>query len=347
METKMKAAVMQKIRKMELVERPIPDIKEDEVLVKVEYVGICGSDLHYYEQGFIGDYVVKPPFVLGHECGGTVVKIGNEVKNIKLGDKVALEPGKTCGKCEFCKKGQYNLCSEVQFFATPPVNGVFQEYVAHAADLCFKIPDSMDTLEAALIEPMAVGFHAANQGEVHLGQTVAVFGAGCIGLASMQACIAMGASRVIVVDVVDKRLEKAKELGAWGVINGNKEQVIKEIMKLTENKGVDVAVETAGTEITTNQSIHAVKKGANIVLVGYGKTGKMNLEMSRALDKEITFKTVFRYRNIYPMAIDAAASGKVNLKGMVTNIFTLDEIQKAMDMSIEQKEDIVKSVIKM
>ena len=162
MDGKMKVAVMEDIGKMNLVERPIPKPQKNEVLVKLEYVGICGSDLHYYEHGRIGDYIVKPPFVLGHEASGIIVEIGENVKNLKLGDRVALEPGKTCGNCEFCKKGLYNLCPDVVFFATPPVDGVFQEYVAHEAALCFKLPDNMTTLEGALIEPLAVGFHACN-----------------------------------------------------------------------------------------------------------------------------------------------------------------------------------------
>lgn len=342
----MKAAVMQGIGKMELIERPVPEPKADEVLVKIEYVGVCGSDLHYYESGAIGNYIVNPPFVLGHEAGGTVVKVGEAVTHLKVGDKVALEPGKTCGKCEFCREGKYNLCKDVIFFATPPVDGVFQEYAAHEAALCFKIPDNMDTMEAALIEPLAVGFHAAKQGEAQLGQTAVVFGAGCIGLVSMMACMAMGVSKIYVVDIMKKRLDKAKELGASEVIDGSECDAVEKIMELTHGRGADLAIETAGTEITANQAIHAVRKGSNIVLVGYGKSGKMNLEMSLALDKEVTFKTVFRYRHIYPMAIEAVASGKVNLKGIVTNIFELDDIQNAMDRSVADKADIVKSVIK-
>ena len=155
MEGSMKVAVMTDVAKVELTERPIPVPGEDEVLVRVEYVGVCGSDLHYYEAGGIGANIVKPPFVLGHEAGGTVVEVGAKVKHLRVGDRVALEPGKTCGHCEFCKTGKYNLCPDVIFFATPPVDGVFQEYVAHEADLCFKIPENMDTMEAALIEPLA------------------------------------------------------------------------------------------------------------------------------------------------------------------------------------------------
>lgn len=136
----MKTAVMLGVGKIGFEDRPIPQPKDDEVLVKLEYVGICGSDLHYYETGAIGNYVVKPPFVLGHEAGGVVVKAGKGVKGLQVGDRVALEPGKTCGHCEFCKQGKYNLCPDVVFFATPPVDGVFCEYVAHPADLCFKLP---------------------------------------------------------------------------------------------------------------------------------------------------------------------------------------------------------------
>ena len=308
---------------------------------------MCSSDLmHYYETGAIGDYVVEPPFVLGHEPGGTVVEVGSNVTHLKVGDKVALEPGKTCGHCEFCRQGKYNLCPDVVFFATPPVDGVFQEYVAHEAALCFKLPDNVSTLEGALIEPLAVGFHAANQGGAHAGQTAVVMGTGCIGLVSMMALKAEGVSRVYVVDVMAKRLEKALELGADGVINGKDEDAVEAVRRLTGGMGCDLVIETAGTEITTRQAVHMAKKGASIVLVGYSKTGEITLPMSLALDKELTFKTVFRYRHIYPMAIDAVAAGRVNLKGIVTDIFDFDDIQNAMDRSVADKANIVKAVVK-
>lgn len=346
MEKKMKVAVMNGVGKMGFVEREIPQPADNEVLVKLEYVGICGSDMHYYETGRIGDYVVEPPFVLGHEPGGVVVEVGKNVTHLKVGDRVALEPGKTCGHCEYCREGKYNLCPDVVFFATPPVDGVFQEYVAHEAALCFKLPENVDTLEGALIEPLAVGFHAANQGGAHAGQTAVVFGTGCIGLVSMMALKAEGVSRVYVVDIMQKRLDKAMELGATGVINSMNTDVQEEIGRLTEGKGVDLVIETAGMEVTTRQAIHVTKKGATIVLVGYSKTGEMTLPLSLALDKELTFKTVFRYRHIYPMAIEAVASGKVNLKGIVSNIFNFDDIQAAMDKSVSDKANIVKSVVK-
>ena len=342
MEGKMKVAVMEGIGKMGFTERPIPTPKDDEVLVKLEYVGICGSDLHYYEHGRIGDYIVEPPFVLGHEPGGTVVEVGKDVKHLKVGDRVALEPGKTCGHCEFCKTGRYNLCPDVIFFATPPVDGVFQEYVAHEADLCFKLPDNVDTMEGALIEPLAVGFHAAKQGGAAMGQTAVVTGSGCIGLVTMMALKALGVDQVYVVDIMQKRLDKAMELGATGVINGREKDTVEELMKLTNGRGVDLAIDTSGTEICVKQGMEALVKGGTQVLVGYSASGNMNLPTSLICDKEISIKSVFRY----PLAIQAVAEGKVNLKGIVTNIFELDDIQNAMDRSVNEKADIVKSVVK-
>lgn len=342
----MRVAIMEGIGKMGFTQRPIPTPKEDEVLVKLEYVGICGSDMHYYETGAIGDFVVRAPFVLGHEPGGTVVEVGSKVTHLKVGDRVALEPGKTCGHCRYCREGKYNLCPDVVFFATPPVDGVFQEYVAHEADLCFKLPDNVSTLEGALIEPLAVGFHAAIQGDAHLGQKAVVMGAGCIGLVSMMALKARGVQDVYVVDVMDKRLDKAMELGATAVINGKKEDVVARLNELTGGMGTDLAIDTAGSEFTVRQAILAAAKGSTIVLVGYSRTGEMNLPTDFILNKELTLKSVFRYRHIYPIAIEAVASGKVNLKGIVSNIFPLSDIQRAMDESVRNKADIVKSVIK-
>ena len=346
MEGKMKVAVMEGIGKMGYLERDIPVPEDDEVLVKLEYVGICGSDLHYYETGRMGDCIVEPPFVLGHEPAGVVVKTGKNVTHLKPGDRVALEPGKTCGHCEFCRQGKYNLCPDVIFFATPPVNGVFQEYAAHEAGLCFKLPDNVDTMEGALIEPLAVGFHAAIEGGARIGQTAVITGAGCIGLVTLLALKAMGLTNIIVVDIMQNRLEKALELGATAVINGKEQDTVQEILRLTGGRGCDISFETAGTNITTEQLIRASRKGSNIVLVGYSSDGMLTMPSGLALDKELTFKTIFRYRHIYPMAIDAVAGGKVNLKGIVTNVFNFDDIQHAMDASVKEKATIVKSVVK-
>jgi L-iditol 2-dehydrogenase len=289
---------------------------------------------------------VQPPFVLGHESGGTVIETGSEVTHLRKGDRVALEPGKTCGHCEFCRSGKYNLCPDVIFFATPPVDGVFQEYVAHEAALCFKLPDTVSTMEGALIEPLAVGFHAALTGEGRIGQTALVTGAGCIGLVSMLALKAQGVSRVYVTDVVPKRLEKAKSLGADVVINAAEQKVPQVVQELTGGRGVDLIIETSGNEGSAGDAIESAKKGGVMVFVGYSKSGMMNLPISTALNKELSFKTIFRYRHIYPLAIDAVARGAVNIKDIVTNLFDFDDIQNAMDKSVHNKIDIVKSVIK-
>ena len=341
----MKTAVMTGIGQMAFEDRPVPVPGPHDALVRIEKVGICGSDLHYFETGRIGDYIVEPPFVLGHEAAGTVTDVGAQVTHLVPGDRVALEPGITCGTCEFCKSGKYNLCPDVVFFATPPIDGTFQEYVIHPADLCFKLPDSVSTLEGALIEPLAVGFHAARQGRAQLGQTAVVFGSGCIGLVSMMALKAMGLSEVYVVDVLDARLAKATELGATGIINGMSSNSIEEVARLTKGRGCDLVIETSGSGIAADQAVRMARKGGTIVMVGYGPSGSITLPMSLALDKELRFETVFRYRHIYPLAIQAVADGRVNLKGIVTHTFAFDDVQQAMDASISDKATIVKAVV--
>jgi L-iditol 2-dehydrogenase len=235
----------------------------------------------------------------------------------------------------------------VVFFATPPVDGVFQEYVAHEAALCFKLPDNVNTLEGALIEPLAVGFHAANQGNAHIGQTAVVFGAGCIGLVSMMALKAQGVSRVYVVDCMEKRIKKAIELGADHGINFQDNNPVKIIKELTGGNDCDLIIETSGAEIAVQQAVEIGRKGACIVMVGYNNNGMVNVPMNAAMDKEQRFETIFRYRHIYPMAIDSVASGKVNLKDIVTHTFDFNDIHNAMETSIVDKANIVKAVVKM
>ena len=346
MEGLMKVAVMTDINQVKVESRPIPKPGPGEVLVKTEYVGICGSDLHYFETGRIADFVVECPFVLGHEASGEVVELGQGVTNLKLGDRVAMEPGTTCGECEYCRTGKYNLCPDVVFFATPPVQGVFQEYVAHEANLCFKLPDNVSTMEGALVEPLAIGFYAVKTANAQAGQTVVVFGAGCIGYMTLLALRAVGVRKIIVIDILENRLEKAEELGAWKTINGLKEDVLSEVMRLTENKGCDLVIDTSGNEKCVGQAIEMIKKGCNILLLGYSHNDRMDLPISLAINKEITFKTIFRYRHMYPVAIDAIAGGVIDVKPMITNIYELDNIQEAMSQSANNKETIIKSIIK-
>ena len=343
-----KGAFMRGTDKMIIKEIEVPEVGEKEALVQLEYVGICGSDVHYFHHGNCGAYKVnlEEDYMLGHECAGTVVKVGANVKDLKVGDKVALEPGITCGQCEFCKAGKYNLCPDVVFLATPPVQGCYEEYIAFPENMCFKLPENMTTKEGCLIEPLSVGFHAANQGDVQVGESVVILGAGCIGLVTLLACKAHGAGNIIVADIVDARLEKAKELGATHVINSKEVNALEEIARLTGGKGADKVFETAGSPITIAQTAFAVKRGGTITLVGLSAQEEINYNFAQIMDKEATIKSVFRYRNIYPKAIEAVSAGAIDVNGIVTHEFDLEHIQEAFEEAINNKTDLVKAVIK-
>lgn len=343
-----KGAFMRGIDKMIIKEIPVPEIGKKEVLVSLEYVGICGSDVHYFHNGCCGSYKVdlSEDYMLGHECAGTIVKVGEEVENLKVGDRVALEPGITCGECEQCKSGHYNLCPDVVFLATPPVQGCNEEYIAFPENMCFKLPDNVSTKEGALIEPLSVGFYASEQGGVKTGDTVVILGSGCIGLVTLLACKAHGAGKIIVADLVETRLQKALELGATEVINSGKEDALKKIEELTNGRGADVVFETAGSPVTIAQTPFIVRRGGTITLVGISAKEEINYNFAQIMDKEATIKSVFRYRNIYPKAIAAVSSGAINVKGIVTHEFDLDHIQEAYDEAVNNKTDLVKAVIK-
>lgn len=340
-----KAVFMTGIKQLEIRDVEMPEPKAGEVLIKLEYVGICGSDVHYLEFGKIGDFVVEGDFILGHECAGTVVSAGEGVSSLKPGDRVALEPGVTCGHCEFCKTGRYNLCPSVEFLATPPFQGSLSKYIAHPADMCFKLPENVSTKEGALVEPLAVGLHAAGQGGVKLGSTVVVLGAGCIGLVSLLACRAFGASDVTVVDVIPKRLEMAKKLGAKNVINAAEQDAAAELNKLHAD-GVDIVIEAAGNPGTIAQTALFVKNGGTVVLVGLAPVDVIPYNFAKIMNKEATIKSVFRYRNIYPMAINAIEGGFIDVSKIVTHEFSFEDTAKAFDFVINNKTEVVKAVIK-
>ena len=342
-----KAVFMTGINKLETREVPMPAVKDNEVLVKIEYVGICGSDTHYLEFGRIGDFVVEGDFILGHECAGVVEKIGSKVRTLKVGDKVALEPGQTCGQCEYCKNGKYNLCQDVVFFATPPYHGCLMNYVAYPETMAFKLADNMSTKDGALVEPFAVGIHSANLGEVKLGSSAIILGAGCIGLMTLAACKAMGAGDVTVVDVMDKRLEAAKKLGATRVFNAKKQDVKKDLLAVTDGKGVDIVFETAGTVETISLTPYLVTSGGKIVLIGMAPQDIIPFNISKILAKEASIVSVFRYRNIYPQAISAISNGAVDLSGIVTHEFGFEETAKGFDFVINNKSDVVKAMIRL
>lgn len=343
-----RGAFMRGTDKMIIKDIPKPTAGPGNVVVSIEYVGICGSDVHYFHSGRVGAYEVdlSQDYMLGHECGGVVVEVGEGVTDLKVGDKVALEPGLTCGECEFCKEGKYNLCPDVIFLATPPVQGCNMEFIEYPASYAFKLPEHLTTKEGALIEPLSVGMHAANQAEVGVGHTVVILGAGCIGLTTLLSAKAHGCGTVIVSDLVDARLAKAKELGADYVLNGKEVDVLEEVRRITDGRFADKVFETAGSPVTIKQTPFLAKRGGTVTLVGISTKPEIDYNFAQVMDKELTIKSVFRYRNIYPRAIAAVASGAIKVDGIVTHEFDFDHIQDAYDEAVNNKTDLVKAVIK-
>lgn len=331
---------------MKIQDAPMPEPKDDEVLLKVEYVGICGSDIHGFESGpFIPPKDPNQKIGLGHECGGTVVGVGSKVKKIKVGDRVNIEPGIPCGKCKFCLSGHYNICPDVDFLATQPnYKGALTNYITHPESLTYKLPDQMDTMEGALVEPAAVGMHAAMEADVKPGKKIVILGAGCIGLMTLQACRVMGATEIVVVDMIEKRLDMAKKLGAMEVINGKEEDTVARAKEILGELGADIVFETAGARATAAQTTKLVMRGGKIMIVGTvpGDTPVNFLSINR----EVTIQTVFRYANNYPMTIEAIASGRFDVKSMVTDIYDYEDVQRAFEESLSRKSEIIKGVIK-
>jgi L-iditol 2-dehydrogenase len=324
--------------------RQTPALEDNEILVKIEYCGICGSDVHLFQTGVLGVFNFTSPMVLGHESAGTIVEAGKKVTHLSVGDRVALEPGVACGKCSHCKEGNYNLCQDVVFMATPPYDGAFMQYVKFPADMAFKLPNNVSCKEGALVEPLAVGLYATHRGEVGLGSKVIIFGAGCIGLVTLLSCLARGAKDVIVVDVVKSRLDFAKQLGAKYVINASENDTIK----VAENIfpiGADVAIDCTGSEKCIQTTAFVVRSGGKIVMVGMGQD-VIPFNFTKIMWKEIDIKTVFRYKNLYPVAINAIANGVIDVKKIATHEFDLGDLPHAFDYVINNKEEVIKAVVK-
>ena len=328
----------------------VKPIRPDQVLIQVECVGVCGSDVHYFHDGRCGTFLVDKerdiPFMLGHECSGTVVEVGEAVTNVKVGDRVCCEPSITCGKCDFCKSGHYNLCESVEFWATPPIQGCYMKYVPFQADLCYVLPENMNAVQGALIEPFATGMYAAEKGQVTVGHTVAILGSGCIGLMTMLSCKARGASKIIVCDLEDIRLEKAKELGADYVINGRNENAVEKIKELTGGKGPDIVFETAGSKFTIAQTAHIARRGGLIVLVGMSAEEEITFNFGQVMAKELEIRSLFRYVNMFPKSVATVASGLAPVEKVATHVYDLDQIQQAFEDSVNKKNEVVKAVIK-
>lgn len=338
------AMVMTDVRKFELQDIPMPVIGPEDVGIEIKRIGICGSDMGFFDGKAFSIFPDSLPFILGHEGAGVVYAVGEKVRNLKVGDRVAFEPGVPCGKCEFCESGRYNLCPDVVFMATPPVNGCMCRYIRHPAHKTYKLPEGMSFTEGALVEPLSVGIHAVQRGHVSVGKTVTILGGGCIGMCTLLAAKAWGASRIIVCDLFGSHLKKTLAIGATDVINSRQTNAIEEIMRLTDGAGTDVVFETAGSPITAEQTSHIVKRGGTIVMVG-NILKEVPFSFRNLYKKEAEVRAVFRYNNTYPVAIQAISSGRLNAMDIVTNVFPFSESEQAFCTALDDKENCVKCVI--
>ncbi len=343
---KMKAAILYKPGDIRIEEVEKPEVKPDQVIIQVKAVGICGSDIHYFKHGRIGPYVVKEPLILGHECSGIVEIVGSRVRQIKVGERVSIEPGVPCRRCQFCKSGRYNLCRDVIFMATPPVNGAFTEYVAIDADFAYPIPEEMDYEDGALMEPFAVGMHAVRRGGVRAGSRVAVLGSGTIGLMTIIAARAHGATDIYAFDVASNRLAMAKKMGATQTINVKDIDALEAVRELTAGEGVEIVFETAGRAETVKQTFDLTSRGGTVVWVGLPGQETIPLKVTYAIDKELSIQTVFRYANVYPDALRLCATQHIDLKPLISREFSLSQAEEAMRFADEKKHTAIKVIVK-
>lgn len=343
--TTMKAAVMPKPQEIVIKELPVPRIGADEVLIKVMAVGVCGSDVHYYENGRIGRFVVEKPIILGHECAGEISAVGEQVTRFRVGDRVAVEPGVTCGRCRACKEGRYNLCPDVQFLATPPVDGAFVQYIKMREDFVFPIPDHLSYESAALNEPFSVGIHAAKRTKLKPGSSVAIMGMGPIGLMAVAAAKAFGASRIYAADLEPFRLEAAKRMGATHVIDVREQDPVEYIRQLTGNEGVDAAWETAGNPKTLQSALRSVRRGGKLAIVGLPAQDEIPLNIPFIADNELDICGIFRYANTYPSGIRFLASGLVDTQALITDKYPLEKTQEALERAMTNKSGSLKVMV--
>lgn len=341
----MKSAVLNKPFHITIEQTPLPDLASDEVLVKIMAVGVCGSDIQYYEHGKIGHYVVDKPIILGHECAGIVVATGSKVKSLEIGDRVAIEPGVTCGSCAACKEGRYNLCPDVEFLATPPYDGAFAQYIKHKESFLFKIPDELSYEEAALIEPFSVGIHAATICELKPGSSVFILGMGPVGLTAVAACQMFGASEIIVADVEDNRLQAALKLGATHTIQVRGLDGVQEVMRLTDGHGVDVAFETAGNDNALQTAVRSVKRGGKCAVIGLPPDESIPLPIHHIVDNEIELRGIFRYANTYEQAINFLLTNLIDFSHLITHKYALEETADALEQARTNKSSSLKVVV--
>ncbi|XP_018339709.1 PREDICTED: sorbitol dehydrogenase-like [Trachymyrmex septentrionalis] len=326
-------AILYGINDLRLENTSIEEPEDNEVLLEMGCVGICGSDIHYLVNGRIGNFIVKKPMILGHESSGTVAKLGKNVTNLKVGDRVAIEPGVPCRICTHCKEGRYNLCKDVVFCATPPVHGNLRRFYKHAADFCFKLPDHVSLEEGALLEPLSVGVHACKRGEVGISSKVLILGAGPIGLVTLLVAKAMGAKKIVITDILQSRLNIAKKLGADVTYlvqkDRSEEDTVADIHAIFEGEP-NRTIDASGAQSSIRLAILATKSGGVIVLVGMGAP-EVQIPLINALIREVDIRGVFRYVNDYGDALELISSGKIDVKSLVTHNYKLEETKQAFE----------------
>ncbi|RPI82857.1 MAG: NAD(P)-dependent alcohol dehydrogenase [Chloroflexi bacterium] len=345
--TKMQAAYLYGIHDIRIETRPVPTPREGEVLLKIAAVGVCGSDVHYYNEGRIGHQVVTEPIIMGHEFSAWVVQFGEGVGGLQKGQFVAVDPAISCGHCEQCVLGHPNLCPKVKFCGTPPVNGVFAEYAVMPAANCFPLPEGFSPEEGALLEPLGVALHAVRLSHMKPGDTVAILGAGPIGLLIGAVAKSAGASAVYMTEPIPDRRNFATNYCADVSIDPGNQDPAAEIKRLTGGRGVDLAFEAAGARETPQQAAEVVRIGGKVILAGIPADDEISLNASTVRRKGLTIKLVRRMAHTYPAAIRMVEKKMINLKPLITHRLPLTGVGQAMDMLTSYKDGVIKAVIEM
>ena len=342
-----RALVLEQKGELAIREIDLPlDVGSGMVKIAIHTVGICGSDVHYYTHGKIGPFVVEAPMVLGHEAAGRVVEIGTGVTHLKVGDRVCMEPGIPDSDSRASRLGMYNVDPAVRFWATPPVHGVLTQEVVHPANYTFKLPDNVSFAEGAMVEPFAVGMQAAAKARIQPGDTAIVIGAGPIGTMVALAAIAGGCARVIVADLAQPKLDIAAQYQGIIPVNIRDKSLVEEIARLTEGWGADVVFECSGSPRAWENIMDLPRPGGCIVVVGL-PVEPVKVDIAGASVREIRIENIFRYAHQYDRAIALIASGKVDLKPLISETFAFDDAIKAFDRAVEARPDDVKLQIRM
>ncbi|OWF35012.1 Sorbitol dehydrogenase [Mizuhopecten yessoensis] len=340
------AAVLHGKLDIRLEKIAVPELEENEVLLAMGSVGICGSDLKYWIEGKCGIFTLGQPMVMGHEGSGTVARVGPGVKSLTIGDRVAVEPGVPCRKCALCKKGRYNLCKKICFCATPPDDGNLCRYYKHPADFCFKLPDQVSLDEGALLEPLAVAIYSCRRGNVALGTKVLVCGSGPVGILTMLVAKQMGASKVLITDIDDIRLEMANRMGAdltLKVTSDDSMCLAKQIEVMMGGQP-EVSIECSGADLSYATAIHATFPGGCVVTVARHKNSG-DIPLNHAATKEVDIKGIFRYANCYPAALDFVTNSGVDLTPLITHHFNLMNTTSAFEAARSRDAHAVKVMI--